>query len=123
MADMLADGATWLADTLNAQVSQTVTYWRDSKSITNLKATLGFTQFAVEDQGTGIATQWESTDFLVKPGDLWIDGELITPEVGDRIEWSGRNYEVLPPLGEPAQRRSGAYGYLTRIHTKLVGPC
>lgn len=123
MSDLMQDGAAMLRDSLNTHFSQTVTYWRGSKSITNLKATLGLTVFAVEDQGTGLATNWESQDFLVKPGDLVINSETIKPEVGDRIEWNSRTFEVLPPIGEAVKRRSGSYGYLTRIHTKEVGAC
>lgn len=119
MADLLQRGNTWLADTLRAHVSQTVTYWRCSKSV-SVAATVGQTLYQVEDQGTGIATQWESRDFLIKPALLVIAGETITPEVGDEIEFDGKRYQVLPPSGEKHSRDSGPYGYLLRIHTKLI---
>lgn len=112
-------GAGWLADQLKANVSQTVTYWRCNKSIPNLKATLGQNPPGIQDEGTAIETHWQSQDWLIKPGDLVLDGQTITPEQGDRIEWNDNIYEVLQTF-EPPKRKSGPHGYMLRIHTKLI---
>ncbi len=123
MADLLATGSNWLAGQLKNHVSQTVTYWRCSKSV-SVSATLGKTPFDVYDGNTGISSRWEARDFIVDPADLVIDEETITPEVGDEIEETidgvAFRYQVLAPMDEPCWRYMDRHRNAIRIHTKLV---
>lgn len=120
MPDMFAEAAAMIDDALGTNAVQAVTYWRCSKSV-DVNAGVGHTPFDVFDSNTGIATHWQSQDWFIRPADLVIDGETITPDIGDEIEYSGRRYNVVAPAGEPHYRESDPpYGNVFRIHTKLI---
>ena len=60
MADMLSDGAAWMADQLAASASLTVAYKRGANS-SQFLATIGKSMFESSGQN-GVTEQWESRD-------------------------------------------------------------
>lgn len=118
MADMLADGAAMVADSISDHASQTVTYRRDTRDITGLKAARGRpvsefdTQFGV--------LRIVSTPWFIKPSLLVYSSETWTPQKNDLIvESNGAEWQVLPTDAE-AELVLGSFGELWRVETKRV---
>ena len=122
MANLLEQGAAWLAAQLQAHASTRIEYQRDNDAVT-LQAIIGRTEFEIDD-GSGVLQRIESRDYLIPAGDLRLGGVQTLPVVGDRIRETqgGRTFvcEVLAPGKEPHYRYSDPFRTLLRIHTKLV---
>ena len=116
MADMLAAGASWLADQMAASASMTCAYKRGANT-TQFTATLGRSTFEAAGQN-GVVERWESRDYIVRVADLPY-GE---PQRGDFIveELNGEAYfyEVAAPRGVPLFHYSDAFQNAVRVHTK-----
>ena len=113
MANMLADGAAWLAGQLKASAGSAVTYQRggDTAAVT---ATIGRSQFEATNQ-SGVIEVWESRDFLIPLADLPF-GE---PQRGDLVIEGELSYEVSAPRGVPVAHYD-AFRSMARVHTKLT---
>lgn len=113
MANMLADGAAWLAGQLKASAGSDVTYQRggDTAAVT---ATIGRSQFEAANQ-SGVIEVWESRDFLIPYADLPY-GE---PQRGDLVIEGELTYEVSAPRGIPVAHYD-AFRSMARVHTKLT---
>ena len=122
MADLLEQSSVWLDGQRVRHLSRSVTYVRGSDSV-ELDAAVGKTVFEV-DNGTAVLEKFESRDFLVRAGDLVLDGQRALPERGDRVRETVAGtvyvYEVMAPGREPCWRYSDPYRRALRIHTKLV---
>jgi len=116
MADMLAAGASWLADQMAASASMNCAYKRGANT-TQFTATLGRSTFEAAGQN-GVVERWESRDYIVRVADLPY-GE---PQRGDFIveELNGEAYfyEVAAPRGVPLFHYSDAFQNAVRVHTK-----
>jgi hypothetical protein len=116
MADMLSDGAAWMADQLAASASLTVAYTRGANSSQCL-ATIGKSTFESSGQN-GVTEQWESRDYIVKTADLPygqpLRGDLIVEDIGGTSVF----YEVTSPRGVPLFHYGDAFQNLVRVHTK-----
>ena len=116
MADMLSDGAAWMADQLAASASLTVAYKRGVNS-SQFLATIGKSVFESSGQN-GVTEQWESRDYIVKTADLPYGqpqrGDLIVEELGGASIF----YEVTAPRGVPLFHYGDAFQNLVRVHTK-----
>lgn len=116
MADMLAAGASWLADQLAASASVVCTYERgtDASAVT---ATIGRSVFEAAGQ-SGVTERWESRDFIVRVSALPygepVRGDVITETIGG-VEML---YEVAAPRGVPLFHYADAFQHSVRIHTK-----
>jgi hypothetical protein len=118
MPDMLAAGAAWLTQQLNAAAGTTVTYRRGSDEA-EVTATIGRSDFEAADQ-SGVVENWEARDYLV-PTDQLPFGEPLRGDV--IVETSGGldlEYEVAAPRGVPVFRYGDAFRSIVRIHTKQV---
>ena len=116
MPDMLAAGAAWLTQQLNAAAGTTVTYRRGSDEA-EVTATIGRSDFEAADQ-SGVIENWEARDYLV-PTDQLPFGEPLRGDV--IVETSGGldlEYEVAAPRGVPVFRYGDAFRSIVRIHTK-----
>ena len=117
MADMLADGAAWLAGRLKAAAGRTVTYQRGA-SATDVTATIGRSQFQSANQA-GVIEVWESRDYLISFDDLPfgepVRGDLVLEEVDGEVA----TYEVAAPRGIPVFH-ADAFRTLARVHTTLT---
>ncbi|MCC6910058.1 MAG: hypothetical protein IT430_19155 [Phycisphaerales bacterium] len=122
MADLLEQGMSFLDRKRYEHMTRTVTYQRGNSSV-ELQATLGQTNFEQSDE-YGIVQKVESHDFLIRTGDLVLDGETVLPKAGDLIrDTAGANVfvcEVSAPGNEPPFRYSDPYRKALRIHTKHV---
>ena len=122
MADMLEQGASWLAGMLKQHASRSVTYVRGAESV-ELSATLGLTTYEVADE-FGTVVEAKATDFIVPAADLVLAGQKAQPEPGDRIRVTFGDevhvFEVMDLGGAGHWRPSDPYGHTLRIHTKLV---
>jgi hypothetical protein len=117
MADMLADGASMLADALSEHVSQTVTIRRGSLSTTGVKASKGAPLTEVDTQ-FGVL-RIVGTPWIIKASQYAFSGVPATPEKNDTIEESdGAVWQVLPLDDSQEARHSDPFGYSWRIHTK-----
>jgi hypothetical protein len=116
MADMLSDGAAWMADQLAASASLTVAYKRGINS-SQFLATIGKSVFESSGQNA-VTEQWESRDYIVKTADLPygepLRGDLIVEDIGGVSVF----YEVTAPRGVPLFHYGDAFQNLVRVHTK-----
>ena len=116
MADMLSDGAAWMADQLAASASITVAYRRGTNS-SAISATIGKSMFESSGQN-GVTEQWESRDYIVKTADMPygepIRGDLIVEDIGGVSVL----YEVTAPRGVALFHFGDAFQNLVRVHTK-----
>ena len=116
MADMLSDGAAWMADQLAASASITVAYRRGANS-SAIAATIGKSMFEASGQN-GVTEQWESRDYIVKTADMPygepIRGDLIVEDIGGVSVL----YEVTAPRGVALFHFGDAFQNLVRVHTK-----
>ena len=116
MADMLSDGAAWMADQLAASASLTVAYKRGVNS-SQFVATIGKSMFESSGQN-GVTEQWESRDYIVKTADLPygepLRGDVIVEDIGGVSVF----YEVTAPRGVPLFHYGDAFQNLVRVHTK-----
>lgn len=115
MADMLAVGSEWLADTLASSVSRQVLYFRGLDYGT-VSATISSSTF--ESQGTsGVVETWESRDFVVRASSL----PFGDPSRHDRIIETKNGvevtYEVTSPRGVPVWHYGDAFRTTVRVHT------
>ncbi|MEX0702020.1 MAG: hypothetical protein WD069_07985 [Planctomycetales bacterium] len=107
MAELLADGAAWLAGTMKEHNARAVTYRRGASEVV-LSATVGRTEF---DQATeeGFETTYRVRDYLIPAADLVLDGAPVLPQAGDVIEETAGGitywYRVLP---DPSGSISGS---------------
>ena len=116
MADMLSDGAAWMADQLAASASLTCAYKRGANS-SQFLATIGKSMFESSGQN-GVTEQWESRDYIVKTADLPygepLRGDVIVEDIGGVSVF----YEVTAPRGVPLFHYGDAFQNLVRVHTK-----
>ena len=112
----------WLDGQRVRHLSRSVTYLRGSNSV-ELDAAVGKTLFEI-DNGMAVLEKFESRDFLVRAGDLVLNGQRTLPERGDKVRETVAVtvyvYEVMAPGREPCWRYSDPYRRALRIHTKLV---
>jgi len=128
MADVLRDGAVWLAGKLKAFASRTVLYRRGAVEV-SVQATVGRTLLRLTDGYGGVRMERTDRDFLIAAADLAaaFGPSFGEPEPGDRVTETGEDgavhtFEALPYGGtEPCWRWADDYRVLYRIHCKQVG--
>ena len=123
MADLLQQAVGWLDGVRTSHLSQTVTYQRGSESV-QLAATLGSTGYETSDD-YGATVQARTTDFIVSADALVLDGQVATPQPGDRISVTARTktlvFEALALPGGEHYRPADPHGRMLRVHTKQTG--
>ena len=89
---------------VRASAGRAVTYRRGGAEA-SLTAVAGQTRVDIED-ASGLSIRSRRRDWIVRAADLALDGEVITPEVGDQILLTvgegARVFEVQRPAGEGA---------------------
>lgn len=123
MTDLLERGMAWLANQLQVHAAQPVVYVRGNDWI-DVKATLGRTVFALDQEIAGVPVEYGEADFLIRASDLVLAAERIEPRDHDEIWWTSdgvtRVYEALAPGNEPSWRYADPFRQLVRIHTKFI---
>ena len=122
MGDLLQSGLDWLEGQRRQHMTRTVVYGRGDLTVT-VPATVGSTRFE-NDDGYGLVVEQEMRDYIVAASDLVLDGQAVTPEIGDEVrEERGSQtfvYEVMTLGPEPHYRACDPAGNTYRIHTKHV---
>ena len=117
----LSRAETWLAAKLKAIESVTVTYSRNSQSV-SLSATVDTDQPEVVDS-MGIPVKIVDRSYVFTASDLAFSGTAFEPRVGDRITetiaGSVEVYEVMPIDKKPPFERT-PHGASVKVHTKRV---
>jgi len=126
--NLLEDGATWLADQMEQNVSSPVVYVRGSQQC-ELNASLGKTQFEVTDQA-GMLQNVESHDFIFRTSEMLFDTDVFIPKALDEIHvvrnGTTHRYQVVRYGGvmdstEQVYRWCDPYGKQIRVHTRYEG--
>ncbi len=119
MADLIANGAVWLAAQRAAHLSRDIGYVTGATTLT-VKASVGRTEFEVVSEG-GVMERTESRDFLVATADLPAAparGDQVRETVGSTVHL----FEVMAPVQSmPAWRWADVERTAYRIHTRFVG--
>lgn len=116
MADLLRDGAEWLADVFEASVSESITYKRGSSQAITWKATRGEPDFEVLDADTGQPIQWNGLSWTGKVASLG-----LTPAAGDVIvDASGAEWMVSAPDGRTPWKWDDPYQQRVTVYTKAL---
>lgn len=118
MADMLADGAAWMAGQLASAAGRTVAYQRGASSAT-VTATVGRSQFEAANQ-SGVIEVWESRDFLIQTSSFPFGLPVRADRVVETVGGSQVTYEVATPRGIPVYHYSDAFRSMLRVHTKAI---
>ncbi len=121
-ADFMARGQQWLADQLQTNDSDPVTYCRGRERV-DLQATLGKKLLKLQDGRGQFRVQWTDMDFLIPVSVLVLSGSEAEPQKGDTIEMEAGDetlvFEVLSVPGEPGWR-GDPHRTMWRIHTKRI---
>lgn len=115
MADLLADGAAWLAGQLKAAAARAVIFVRGSSAI-EVSATVGMSSFQAADQN-GVLEQFESRDFIIEAADLPFGEPQRGDKVVETIDGITITYDVATPRGMPLWRYGDAFRRTIRVHT------
>jgi hypothetical protein len=120
--DQLRNANEWHMGKRRRFETSTVTYGRVISSV-SVPAERGATvmEYVADDNMTAV---FQSVDFKVAAADLEIDGQLISPQTGDRIIPENREgvYEVIQnPISRKCWAWDDPYELRYRIHTKKVG--
>jgi len=124
MANLISDGAAWLAGRLKSHAGTPVVYQRGAARNESITAVVGETEFETEDE-QGIVISAVARDFLIAAADLTLNDVVTEPQDGDvileTVEAVTFTYEVTPIADGKHYRPSDPYGIKWRIHTKLIG--
>ena len=119
--NLLERGQQWLNEQRHAHMATEVTYARSKQTVT-LNATIGRTEFEVNDQYGGLIRS-QARDFIVRTEDLVLGGEPTLPQRGDRIieTIDGRTYthEVMSVMGD-LWKYGDEHRHSLRIHTRHI---
>ena len=111
---MFLSALKWMHNVQGDVLGEEISYTSIGGSPRKIKAVPGRFVFRVSD-GYGASIRIEAQDFIVS-----IDELPDPPQKGDRVQWRGRNFEVLAPEGEQVWRWMDMSHSARRIHTKEV---
>lgn len=126
--NLLENGAQWLADQMDENVSSPVVYVRGSLQC-QLDASLAKTQFEVTDQ-VGMLQNVESHDFILRSAKMLFEGETFVPQASDEIHVARDGvthryvvvqYGNMIDSTEQFYRWCDPYGKQLRVHTRYDG--
>lgn len=116
MADMIADGASWLVSQLQGSLSQTVTLSRGGDDTTGVLATKGQPR---GESDPSVNEDILHCDWIISVSEYVIDGAASEPQKNDTItESDGKVWTVLPLTSEQEARPFDPFGNGWRVHTK-----
>jgi len=115
MSDLLASGASWLADQLAAGAAKSCRYYR-GMDYGVINATIGTSRF--EAQGTsGVVETWESRDYMIRAGTLPFGEPIRHDKIVETINGVDVTYDVSSPRGVPLFHYGDAFRQTVRVHT------
>lgn len=86
-----------------------------------LNCTYGRSVLATDD-GAGGRIEAESNDFIVQASQIVLAGIVVTPLEGDTVVRTLQGITSTFRVTVPPYHPSDNGGFMTRIHTKLIGP-
>lgn len=121
MATFLDNATDWLSSQLMTADGKPAVYYRGSRRVSVTVVKILVTVQRTDLGGQSIEGQ--RVDWIVTASELTWDGQLQTPEAGDRIEIlegvSRNTYEVQPASGTDSHYRPRAGGTY-RVHSRLI---
>lgn len=125
MANLLADGLSWLDDQLKANASLTATYRRGAFSV-SLQVQLGEQILKLFDAQGATKIMRTELDVLFHAADLILNSATVTPDRNDLVDITFgstiKRYEAMPlPGGEAIWRYSDPHQNRIRLHLKQKG--
>jgi hypothetical protein len=126
--NLLEDGAQWLADQMDTNVSSPVVYVRGSQQC-ELDASFAKTTFEIVDQ-VGMLQRVDSHDFILRSSAMSFSGDSFTPKDLDevRVTRDGQVHRyVVTQYGNTMEGNSQVsrwcdpYGKQIRVHTRYDG--
>lgn len=116
MADLLANGCSWLMGQLRDNASQTVTLKRGGKLTTGVKATKCPVRSSSENlNNEGLL----EADWIIAASQYVVNGQATQPNKNDVLEESdGQQWSVLPLTAKDESQPFDPYGNGFRIRTK-----
>lgn len=122
MTNLLETGCDWLLDQREAHLATTVEY-RRGVDVVDVSATLGSTRYEIADDN-GVTVEALSVDFIVTAAALILDGNVVTPEVGDQIRVTRGStvfvHEVLDLGAAGHYQPSDPFHKTLRVHAKEI---
>lgn len=136
MANLLSDGATWLAAKLKASAATTISYRRPAVGSDlpefgpiTISATMCSQLMKTSDREGNAKYERPDADFVFTAADLDFGGVVGVkePKAGDLIDVTAggvtKRYKAMPVNNgrEPAWRYCDPFQTMVRVHTKLEG--
>lgn len=122
MPDMIGDGVGWMTEQLQ-QSASVRTLYRRGTSVATVHFTRGRTEYTTADDEGNVVTRVTDATFICPRASLVLNGTIIEPVSGDRIELKDGSrtltYEVLPH-GDKKCFGLDATQQKLSIHTKLI---
>lgn len=115
MADMLADGAAWLAGQLKSAAGRSVTFIRAGQSATVI-ATVGNSVFESQSE-SGVIERFEARHFIISADDLPFGEPRRGDVIRDDLAGTVVEYELVTPRGVPLWQYADAFRASVKIHT------
>lgn len=121
MSDLMADGASFVAEQLTENLSRTVSYYDASAAQT---ITVQATKCPVKrgiDPEFGVL-RINECDWLIAASELAINGTAFEPAKDDKVTDGTEVWQCLPLDGNAEQeaRPLDPFGYAWRVHTKRI---
>jgi len=107
-----------LADMQKAETSESIVYRRVANSVTIQAIHPQQSDDVVTEEGAVVTVR--SRDFIFFSADLILNGLKEKPKRGDKIEWNGSVYEVLPVDGLTVWEHWGDHQKQIIVHTQEV---
>ncbi len=124
MADLLRNGAAWLADVMSSHVSQTVTYRRGSSIAVSVPATFRNSADEAFSEFGGARLRTDGRAFDINADDLVNNGAAITPQTGDLIDVVEGGvtcrYRVAPASADVPEFAWDDYRLTMTVQTKFL---
>lgn len=121
--NLLRAGLKFLADQQIQYASDPITYARGYDSI-DLRAIFDRERLKVADAEGFVRIEYTDMSFRMRPGDLVLGGEQVTPERGDLIHvpdgYDVYTFQVTPFEGEPAWSYLDPHHHFLIVRTKRV---
>jgi len=114
--NVLKNGLEWLASMRRDHMTSTVVYRRGQITL-DVPATIGKPDAYTQDS-EGIRLSAMTIDFLITSYEF--TPTFSDPEIGDKIIYEDREYEVFDFAGQGHWKWCGIPGGTIRIHTKQV---
>lgn len=110
--NLLRDAMVTLKELRETHMAESVVYVHGATRTTML-ARVGYSTASEIDEYGGMV-ETRNVDFIIAAG-------VVTPALGDVVEWDGRKYMLSSKNGAPCWRNADNHGISLRLSTKEMG--